>query len=378
MRCLPGCCRSSKPTRRSVHDRVDDAAIGARRAAARSRSAPRTPTRVVADKSEIALHDEADGRQFRRPLPEVEGGHRLPPEGARQVEGGHRRRPRRASISRAPNPRRRRKGPLWFNTAKFPVAHFASTSIRDLGGDRYEVAGKLSLKGITRDCVVPIAVQADAAGQPRRRGHVSDQAARVQGRRGRMGRHRRRSTTTSSCACGWRSLRRADRWNSVGIDAVDSGAAAPRRCLALHQPHKEQLRERSLYCCRVIAALNALPAPAAGNVCDRPRAFAAAVGGASHRLLQPASASFGKVDRQGDARSGGEEGLGRRHDRCGVGQDVTIRRGSMPSSRASSFSTWRSTRRSRSSRTTSTFDGDRVVARQRRADDARRDEAGRC
>jgi len=53
---------------------------------------------------------------------------------------------------------------LWFNTSKFPVAHFASTSFRSLGGDRYEVAGKLALKGITRDCVVPIAVKADAAG----------------------------------------------------------------------------------------------------------------------------------------------------------------------------------------------------------------------
>jgi polyisoprenoid-binding protein YceI len=56
------------------------------------------------------------------------------------------------------------RGPLWFNTAKFPVAHFASTSLRNVGGDRYEVAGKLSLKGITRDCVVPIVVKSDAAG----------------------------------------------------------------------------------------------------------------------------------------------------------------------------------------------------------------------
>ena len=56
------------------------------------------------------------------------------------------------------------KGPLWFNTPKFPVAHFASTSIRSLGGDRYEIAGKLSLKGVTRDCVVPVTVKADAAG----------------------------------------------------------------------------------------------------------------------------------------------------------------------------------------------------------------------
>ena len=56
------------------------------------------------------------------------------------------------------------RGPLWFNTVKFPVAHFASTSFRSLGGDRYEVAGKLSLKGVTRDIVVPIVVKPDAAG----------------------------------------------------------------------------------------------------------------------------------------------------------------------------------------------------------------------
>ena len=55
------------------------------------------------------------------------------------------------------------KGPLWFDTAKFPVAHFASTTIRNVGGNRYEVAGKLTLKGITHDCVVPITV-ADAGG----------------------------------------------------------------------------------------------------------------------------------------------------------------------------------------------------------------------
>jgi polyisoprenoid-binding protein YceI len=56
------------------------------------------------------------------------------------------------------------KGPLWFNTAKFPVAHFASTSIKSVGGDRYEIAGKLSIKGITRDCVVPIVVKPDSSG----------------------------------------------------------------------------------------------------------------------------------------------------------------------------------------------------------------------
>jgi polyisoprenoid-binding protein YceI len=56
------------------------------------------------------------------------------------------------------------RGPLWFDTAKFPVAHFASTSVRGAGGDRYEIAGKLSIKGITRDLTVPVVVKADGSG----------------------------------------------------------------------------------------------------------------------------------------------------------------------------------------------------------------------
>jgi polyisoprenoid-binding protein YceI len=56
------------------------------------------------------------------------------------------------------------KGPLWFNTAEFPVAHFVSSAIRDVGANRYEVTGKLTLKGVTHDCVVPITVATDASG----------------------------------------------------------------------------------------------------------------------------------------------------------------------------------------------------------------------
>ena len=56
------------------------------------------------------------------------------------------------------------RGPQWFNTAKFPIAHFASTSIRSVGGDRYEIAGQLSLKGVTRELVVPVVVKPDPAG----------------------------------------------------------------------------------------------------------------------------------------------------------------------------------------------------------------------
>lgn len=53
---------------------------------------------------------------------------------------------------------------LWFDTAKFPIARFASTSIRNLGGDKYDITGELSLKGIRRETVVPVAVRKDAAG----------------------------------------------------------------------------------------------------------------------------------------------------------------------------------------------------------------------
>ena len=46
----------------------------------------------------------------------------------------------------------------WFNVAKFPNATFASTTIKAKGGGKYDVAGKLSVKGTTRDVVVPIAL----------------------------------------------------------------------------------------------------------------------------------------------------------------------------------------------------------------------------
>ena len=46
--------------------------------------------------------------------------------------------------------------PEWFNTAKFPKATFQSSAIKALGGGKFEVAGKLGIKGLTRDLVVPV------------------------------------------------------------------------------------------------------------------------------------------------------------------------------------------------------------------------------
>jgi polyisoprenoid-binding protein YceI len=46
--------------------------------------------------------------------------------------------------------------PEWFNTAKFPKATFQSGAIKALGGGKFEVAGKLAIKGTARDLVVPV------------------------------------------------------------------------------------------------------------------------------------------------------------------------------------------------------------------------------
>lgn len=49
-------------------------------------------------------------------------------------------------------------GKQWFNTKTFPSAHFASSSVKALGGNRYEVAGQLTIKGRTQNVVAPTAV----------------------------------------------------------------------------------------------------------------------------------------------------------------------------------------------------------------------------
>lgn len=46
----------------------------------------------------------------------------------------------------------------WFNVPKFPQATFQSTAIKGVGAGKFEVAGKLSIKGNARDVVVPVAL----------------------------------------------------------------------------------------------------------------------------------------------------------------------------------------------------------------------------
>jgi polyisoprenoid-binding protein YceI len=51
----------------------------------------------------------------------------------------------------------------WFNTKKFPQATFASSGFKSLGAGKYEVAGKLSIKGQSRDVVVPLSMTQSGA-----------------------------------------------------------------------------------------------------------------------------------------------------------------------------------------------------------------------
>jgi polyisoprenoid-binding protein YceI len=48
--------------------------------------------------------------------------------------------------------------PVWLNVAKFPQATFQSSAIKAAGPGKYEVAGKLTIKGTSQDVVVPVQV----------------------------------------------------------------------------------------------------------------------------------------------------------------------------------------------------------------------------
>ncbi len=55
--------------------------------------------------------------------------------------------------------------PEWLAATRFPQASYQSSAIRALGAGRFEVTGKLSIKGQVRDLLVPVQlVQATVAG----------------------------------------------------------------------------------------------------------------------------------------------------------------------------------------------------------------------
>ena len=52
------------------------------------------------------------------------------------------------------------KSKTWFDTSAHPVARFESTAFRALGDKRYEVAGKLTIKGRTQNISAPFSFEA--------------------------------------------------------------------------------------------------------------------------------------------------------------------------------------------------------------------------
>ena len=48
--------------------------------------------------------------------------------------------------------------PDWFAIKQFPQATFQSTAVKQSGPGKYDVAGKLAIKGASRDIVVPVAL----------------------------------------------------------------------------------------------------------------------------------------------------------------------------------------------------------------------------
>jgi polyisoprenoid-binding protein YceI len=50
----------------------------------------------------------------------------------------------------------------WFDTARFPKASFQSSAIKGLGGGRFDIAGRLTIKGHTQELVVPVTITQSA------------------------------------------------------------------------------------------------------------------------------------------------------------------------------------------------------------------------
>jgi cytochrome b561 len=53
------------------------------------------------------------------------------------------------------------QGRSFFDTVPFPKATFTSVSMKPLGGGRFEVSGRLAIKGVARDLVAPVTVRED-------------------------------------------------------------------------------------------------------------------------------------------------------------------------------------------------------------------------
>jgi polyisoprenoid-binding protein YceI len=55
------------------------------------------------------------------------------------------------------------KGKDWFDVKAHPTARFVSSSVKSLGNNRFEIAGKMTVKGITRDLIAPVSFRQDGS-----------------------------------------------------------------------------------------------------------------------------------------------------------------------------------------------------------------------
>ncbi len=61
-----------------------------------------------------------------------------------------------ASVSMGPEVDAELIKPEWFSTARFPKATFQSSAIKAMGPGKFELAGKLTIKGVSRELKVPV------------------------------------------------------------------------------------------------------------------------------------------------------------------------------------------------------------------------------
>lgn len=56
------------------------------------------------------------------------------------------------------------KGKNWFDVKQFPAARFVSSSVKPLGGNRYEARGQMTIRGKSREVVAPFTLKPEGAG----------------------------------------------------------------------------------------------------------------------------------------------------------------------------------------------------------------------
>jgi polyisoprenoid-binding protein YceI len=132
-------------------------AVAAFAALAPAGAEPATATRLVADKSQIAFVSKQMGvpveGTFKKFDAQVAFDPRKPEGGtvALQIDTGS------ASLGVPMSDAELPKAP-WFDTGHFPQASFQSSAIKALGEGRFEMAGKLTIKNISRQVTVPVTI----------------------------------------------------------------------------------------------------------------------------------------------------------------------------------------------------------------------------